>query len=350
MQGLMYRLAELDADSAGLVRVIDYFDALVRHRADTAAMMRASAALADCVVGMDVSGWREARHKARRCDPRGQWSPEPQRAPSSTKDIIVDDDVVGTVWIERNGPPLPLDDMLVDRMALTAAVILAPRRAPTPTEQTENLLFPVDEIAVLTSLVALGIEPTTSLRVAVSAHGYTDLPTNLTAGASVPVRVNEEYWLVLSGTPPQLSTPSFRVGVSLSVPANEIHRHLGNARLALTQASEDRPVFVADSLGALNLLGAGHRIDYGHIPDLVRAAEVGQDTHGPELIDTLRVYLRAGTLRAAADAMHLHHSSVAHRLTKLSERMGYAVDIVENRARATAMMMILDGTDYVPNG
>ena len=27
----MYRLAELDADSAGLVRVINYFDALVRH-------------------------------------------------------------------------------------------------------------------------------------------------------------------------------------------------------------------------------------------------------------------------------------------------------------------------------
>ncbi|MFF2027222.1 hypothetical protein ACFVW2_36305, partial [Streptomyces sp. NPDC058171] len=99
----MYRLAELDANSAGLVRVIDYFDALIRHGADAAAMMRASAALADCVVGMDVSGWPGIGHGARRCDSRGRWSPQPQRPPSSSKDVVIDDVVVGTVWIERVG-------------------------------------------------------------------------------------------------------------------------------------------------------------------------------------------------------------------------------------------------------
>ena len=74
----MYRLAELDADSAGLVRVIDYFDALVRHGSDTASLLRASAQLADCVVGIEIVERGRSKKNLRRCDPRGRWSPEPQ--------------------------------------------------------------------------------------------------------------------------------------------------------------------------------------------------------------------------------------------------------------------------------
>ncbi len=156
----MYRLAELDADSAGLVRVIDYFDALVRHGSDTASLLRASAQLADCVVGIEIVERGRSKKNLRRCDPRGRWSPDPQLPPSMTRNIAVDDEVLGTVWIERpGGASLPLDEMLVDRMALTAAIILQPRRLPTEAEHTRNLLFPMDELAVLTSCAGLGIEP-----------------------------------------------------------------------------------------------------------------------------------------------------------------------------------------------
>ena len=90
----MYRLAELDADSAGLVRVIDYFDALVRHGADTVALMRASAVLANCVVGIETVG-NTGNVDVRRCNPRGEWSPQPERAPTANKDILIGDAVVG---------------------------------------------------------------------------------------------------------------------------------------------------------------------------------------------------------------------------------------------------------------
>jgi hypothetical protein len=53
------------------------------------------------------------------------------------------------------------------------------------------------------------------------------------------------------------------------------------------------------------------------------------------------VYLRSGTLRATADDMHLHHSTVAHRLGRLSRHLGFTVDAIEHRPRATAMMMVL---------
>ncbi|GGG18017.1 hypothetical protein GCM10007304_35100 [Rhodococcoides trifolii] len=325
MQGLMYRLAELDANSAGLVRVIDYFDALIRHGADTAAMMRASAALADCVVGMDVPG----RPEARRCDPRGRWSPQPVRPPSSSKDVVVDDVVVGAVWIERQGPALPLDDMLVDRMALTTAIILQPSRTRTKEDFTTDLLFPSDAMTALASCAALGIDPAAAVRVVVA-----DRPlTVATAGTSVAVTVDSEVLHIV--TDPGVVDGS-SVGISLPAPARDIHRMIVSARFARSQTSDIRPVVDAVDLGALNLLMPG--IGRDSIPDLVRVADVDS-----ELVATLRTYLQSGTYRAAADRLHLHHSSVAHRLTKLSTKLGFAVDSIENRARATAMMMVVDG-------
>ncbi|MDV6261990.1 helix-turn-helix domain-containing protein [Rhodococcoides yunnanense] len=344
MQGLMYRLAELDADSAGLVRVIDYFDALIRHGADTSAMLRASAALADCVVGIDVVGTSGGHRQHARCDPKGRWLTQAAGQRSATKDVVVDDVVMGSVWIERAGPALALDEMLVDRMALTAAIILVPRHSPSAAEHTRAVLFPMDDIALLSSLTALHIEPTTRLRVAIATADSPPTAHAPTAGRSTPITVDNHVLYLLPGEPSAPWVGSGRMGVSLPMPASAIHRHLGNARFALAQAGESEPVVIADRLGALNLLETGNGLAASDIPDLVRVAELRTTTHGIELISTLRTYLGSGSLRATADRMHLHHSSVAHRLAKISEAVGYPVDSIEHRARATAMMMVLDGS------
>ncbi|MGF0257761.1 helix-turn-helix domain-containing protein [Rhodococcus erythropolis] len=358
MQGLMYRLAELDADSAGLVRVIDYFDTLVRHGSDTASLLRASAQLADCVVGIEIVEHGRSKKNLRRCDPRGRWSPEPQFPPSMARDIAVDDEVLGKVWIERPGAHFPLDEMLVDRMALTAAIILQPRRLPTEAEHTRNLLFPMDELAVLTSCAGLGIEPQTPVRVmatkAVSdtADGTAHLviSQDCTPGKAVGIEADGEYLNLVAGSfapTPELSesalSSSIRAGISLAASASEVNTILSTARFARAQASATTPIVNADDLGALNLLAPGSHIDHSRIPDLVLAEEIGDTKQGLELLETLRAYLQSGTLRAAADSMHLHHSSVAHRLAKLSQHVGFHVDTIENRARATAMMLVLDG-------
>ncbi|MBJ8347119.1 helix-turn-helix domain-containing protein [Antrihabitans sp. YC2-6] len=340
----MYRLGELDASSANLVRVIDYFDALIRHGADTAAMMRASAALADCVVGMDVTGWPGAGREPRRCDTRGKWSPQPQLAPSSIKDVVIDDAVVGNVWIERPGPTLPLDDMLVDRMALTAAILLQPRRALTPAEHTVNLLFPMDDLAVLTSCAGLGIDPDATVRIVVYAtDAELSCPSDAIAGKALPITVDDEVLLPVTDHS-SITTRVAHVGISLPAAASKAHRYLGTARFARSHASDSVPIVDAVELGALNLLAADHNLPHEAIPDLVRARTLGETEFGSELVATLRIYLQSGTLRTAADRMHLHHSSVAHRLTKLSQHFGFSVDSIENRARATAMMMVLDST------
>jgi hypothetical protein len=352
MQGLMYRLAELDADSAGLVRVIDYFDTLVRHGADTASLLRASAQLADCVVGIEIADSSRSHKNLRRCDPRGRWSPEPQLAPSIVRDIAVDDEVLGTVWIERPGSDLPLDEMLVDRMALTAAIILRPRRLLTESEHTHNLLFPMDELAVLTSCAGLGLDPSASVRVVVSTINETahlQFSKDWIPGRATGIEADGEYLNLVTGSfiwsaesSGTASAMPVRAGMSLAAAASEVHALIDTARFARSQASATTPFVNADDLGALNLLIPGKRIDHTRIPDLVRVREFRETRDGIELLETLRVYLRSGTLRATADCLHLHHSSVAHRLAKLSQHIGFHVDTIENRARATAMMMVLD--------
>lgn len=309
----MYRLAELDADSAGMVRVIDYFDALVRHGADATSLLRASAALADCVVGIETTG-KVGSRDVLRCDRRGQWSPLPQLAPTTAKDIVLGDVVAGRVWIERPGEKLPLDDMLVDRMALTAASILQPRRPLTDTEQTRNLLFPVDEFAVLTACAALRIEPSTAVRVLVSTMaGGVRLPMSAdpAPGRSTGIEMAGEHLdLVLDSRLREselyqaAATHSACVGISLAAKASDAHLLVGTARFARSQTSERTPVVYADDLGALVLLTPGPRIDHARIPDIVRALELSKSESGIELLATLRVYLRSGTLRAAADSMH----------------------------------------------
>ncbi|MFF2028636.1 hypothetical protein ACFVW2_43560, partial [Streptomyces sp. NPDC058171] len=108
-----------------------------------------------------------------------------------------------------------------------------------------------------------------------------------------------------------MTDPSVNIGISLAATASTIHLYVGSAYFALSQTSDEQRFVDAAELGALNLLAPGNSLAHESIPDLIRAHELTDTESGAELLSTLRVYLRSGTLRAAADRMHLHHSSVA---------------------------------------
>ncbi len=315
-------------------------------------MLQASAALANCIVGIEISSGPNS-FDARRCDPQGRWSPPSESVPSSSKEVVIDDVTVGSVWIERPGPALPLDDMLVDRMALTAAVILQHRRVLTDEEHTLDLLFPSDELAVLTACAALKVAPSTPVRVvAYTGGGGARLPVSgdLSPGRSTEVEADGDRLRLVpaSFVPPAefvdtVLSRSVKVGISLAAEAADAHLVVGTARFARGHAYGPQPLGSADDLGALNLLAPENHLPHRLIPDIVRANELRDSPQGVELLSTLRLYLRASTLRAAAQQMHLHHSTVAYRLAKLSDHVGFTVDALENRARATAMVMIAGG-------
>jgi hypothetical protein len=96
MKGLLLRLSAVDADAEAAVRVIAYFDELVARRARLSDLVRATAALAECVAGLQPDG----------TTPPLRFSPEGDRAGDAVAEPTSADlgrDAGGRVWLERPG-------------------------------------------------------------------------------------------------------------------------------------------------------------------------------------------------------------------------------------------------------
>ncbi|MFG1923456.1 helix-turn-helix domain-containing protein [Cryptosporangium sp. NPDC048952] len=146
MKGLLLRLSALDADAEAAVRVIAYFDALVEHRATAAALVRATAGLAECPCGLELPDGRILRY-----GPDGEPS-SPSESPTlgspataagpaaagaaATAGAVGAGGAVGAaasgeiafgggrLWLERLGGPAPLDELVLERASLAARVLL----------------------------------------------------------------------------------------------------------------------------------------------------------------------------------------------------------------------------------
>jgi hypothetical protein len=135
MEALVERLSHLDSQAEGALRVVMFYDTLMRRRVDLPALARASAGLAECVAGIRLHG----TGRAIRSSPDGRQAPAPPPPPSTTMPITLDEETIGTVWLERPGPPGPLDDLLLDRLAIAAAAVLE-RYGPARTTMADPAL------------------------------------------------------------------------------------------------------------------------------------------------------------------------------------------------------------------
>ncbi|MGK5558522.1 hypothetical protein ACSNOI_43670, partial [Actinomadura kijaniata] len=56
MEALAERLSQLDSHVQGAIRIVSFYDTLMRRRVDLPALARASAGLAECVAGIGLHG------------------------------------------------------------------------------------------------------------------------------------------------------------------------------------------------------------------------------------------------------------------------------------------------------
>jgi hypothetical protein len=105
MEALALRLSGLDPVVDGVIRVVAFYDTLMRRRVDLPALARASADLAECVAGIRLDG----TGRTLRVSPDGGEAPTPPLPASAAAPITLDEEEIGTVWLERPGPPGPLD-------------------------------------------------------------------------------------------------------------------------------------------------------------------------------------------------------------------------------------------------
>lgn len=147
--------------------------------------------------------------------------------------------------------------------------------------------------------------------------------------------------------PDRLLAPAgFRIGVGPEVTATEAPRSWEGALRALRFAGTSRsdvglapvaeePAIYHSSLGAFEVLArelSGPAI--AGIGDLdVLDALAAEPGSGTELLATLEVLVQAGSLRAAARELHLHHNSVAVRVTRAEAALGYGLGETAGRFR-----------------
>ncbi|MFI6448350.1 helix-turn-helix domain-containing protein [Kitasatospora sp. NPDC050543] len=77
--------------------------------------------------------------------------------------------------------------------------------------------------------------------------------------------------------------------------------------------------------------------------DVVAIARIAGN---PEELETLDAYCATGSLRRAADLLHLHHSSVARRLEQVAKTLGIELTeptgLVRARLALTAWQLLND--------
>jgi PucR C-terminal helix-turn-helix domain len=322
MEALALRLSHLDSQAEGALRVVMFYDTLMRRRVDLPALARASAGLAECVAGLRLHG----TGRTIRMSPDGRQAPAPPPPTSTTTTapITLDEEEIGTVWLERPGAPGPLDDLLLDRLAIAAAAVME-RYGPARTTMADPALVELvisadsDQAARARALRLLGFAADLPVRVAAVRS---QLPLDQVGGLVCPARPVKAA--SLAGVGVLLATTvdpaRFPAGVRAGIAAAERpDRSWRQARTALGFTTARQPVVRYDDLGALALLA---EIPQDAARDNTDIAAITRMAGNPEDLETLDAYCHTGSLRRAADLLHLHHSSVARRLDQLGKTLG----------------------------
>ncbi|WP_149264082.1 CdaR family transcriptional regulator [Actinomadura sp. K4S16] len=343
MEALVERLSGLDPQVDGVIRVVMFYDTLMRRRVDLPALARASAGLAECVAGIRL----HSTGRVIRVAPDGANASGPPAPASTTAPVVLDEEEIGTVWLERPGPPGPLDEAVLDRLAIAAAAVFE-RYGPERTTMADPALVELvispgaDEAARARALRLLGFAADLPVRVAAvrSPLPLDRIGTLVCPGRPVKAAPVADVGVILATT---LDAARFPAGVRAGIGVAERPDHAWReARTALRFAGTREPVVRYEDLGALALLA---QIPPGSVRDNPDVAAIAGLAGNPDELNTLDAYCATGSLRQAADRLHLHHSSVARRLDQLAKTLG--IDLTEpaglTRARlALTMWRLLD--------
>ncbi|WP_406300447.1 helix-turn-helix domain-containing protein (plasmid) [Embleya sp. NBC_00888] len=362
MHGLLSKLAGLDSSAERGLRVVEFFDQLVLHRADLEAVTRATAVLAETVAGavLDQSGDVVVVSPAGRV--LATTGPGPH---ARVHDVIIDTKVVGRVWLERSTPEdeREWDELIVERMAqclatLTARnvafrhdlelgftdpavlhVLIGDDASETETARAARLLgFRVGEIvrvlavhadtAIDDSLAAIRTQIATGPGTrSVAAALSSTLAVVIVAAKDIDPLVIPDVTMCI-GPPVQIencrsSWAMARRGVRFSA--------LGGRWPAYT---------TTDELGCLTVLADLEGDHVAALPDVQAITRIATGKSGSTDLRLLECLGSLNSLRDIAEALHMHHSSVAYRVGHLCKTLGYDVRTQDGRYRARTALTL----------
>ena len=345
------RLAALDADAGAALRVIAYFDGLAENKAGLQAIVRGAAVLAGCPARLDA----RSRRVHVRVDPAGRAAPDPSAADDRWMHTPVVPDASATLWLERVGEPGPVEAMILERAAGAARAVLDRTRGRAPSEDPALVELIVDASASpevrRQAATSMRLSETDRFRAAALPSGPQVFPAeakpamagrtgiDLTAAPlDRPVSAAKPRVGIGPAVEPlDLPAPyaKARVGIGPAVAPLDLPASYASARIALRFAADGTaedpgPMVVRhEDLGGLALLA--DLPESADVPDL-RALEHATAA-GPWVLSTLHAFAEATSLRAAATALRLHHSSFQDRITQAEHLLGWPIRDPHGRLR-----------------
>jgi hypothetical protein len=306
MRDLAVRLAALDADAGAALRVIAYFDGLTEARAGLQSIVRGAAVLAGCPARLSD----DDRRVHIRVTPDGAAAPGPVAADDAWMRTEAGS---ATLWLERTGEPGPVEAMILERASGALRAVLDRTRGRAP----------VADPAVVELVVDASAPADVRAKAARTLH--------LPPGPIRAVALESGPALLAAGAPP----PTTRAGLGPAVEVPDLPASWAAARVALRFAAEgtdddpgDTVVDHAD-LGALVLLAdAPGAADAPDLHALDHAASAA-----PWALTTLHAYAAAPSLRAAATALRVHHSTLQDRVTVAEHLLGWPLRDPPGRLR-----------------
>ncbi|MCA1007086.1 LysR family transcriptional regulator [Rhodococcus hoagii] len=363
MDRLLAKLSGLDAGAEAAVRVIAAFDRLVERQVPIGALTRATAALAQCVAGISRPDGAVVRF-APNGDRLDDGCPD-VRSPRRCADGI-------TVWLERSGTPDELDDLILERFTLAACALMPHRKRLQPRDiadpaLTEVLISgshsPEDRARAIR---LLGLDPYRPVRVvAVATTGGEDADaaaaalvsrgpsavgrTRVAAVGSLAAAIlqprSDPSTVVsdLRGAPGDPFAPHTLAGVGGAVLPHLARQSWLQGKLALrfAEAGTVSAVVDHDQLGALALLADVPSDRLAANPDVVALAELAATDGGRLELEAVDALCRTGSLRQAAASLHMHHSTVAARITRAERKLGWNFAAPSDTLRASIALHAL---------
>jgi hypothetical protein len=360
MHGLLSKLASIDSSAERGLRVIEFFDQLTIHNADIEAVTRATAVLAQATAGVVLDDLGEIYAITAAGASLGQVGPG---AGALVNEIVVDDQSVGRAWLDRPeaGDGHEWDELIMARMSLALATAYARTRAEHV--QQLGLADPAllhvlirdssSEAETARAARLLGFPPGQTVRViAISGPDNIDEPaaqlrkalaaaTGRRAVAAALSATTAVLILAASGAPAALPGSGVAVCVGSPVPVEEAARSWHAARRGLRFTSlPGRRWTTADELGCLVALADVDPAHVNALPDVQAISKVGARRSGRDDLELLDCLGRFGSIREIASALHMHHSSVAYRLSKMSDVLGYDPRTPEGQYRARTALLL----------
>jgi hypothetical protein len=339
---LLLRLSALDADAENSLRVISFFDELIARRVPMRVLVAEAAKLAECPVGVVDQGLGVRL----RAEPAGTITSDDAANDEPTRRALSSD---SEVWLERSGQPFALDDILLERFAIAAALLMDHQRGPVSDVGDDGpvklaLSAEASEAQRVRALRAIGFDPGERLcALAVTgAAQQTDLVAVLGLprdGARAAVLGSKHAVLARASQlgPLNAAPRVVRIGVGPELPGVEAPYSWQQAQTArrFTSATEQGPQTVrASELGALAAIA--ERLtpdDIARVPDVAALDRLAAEPHGDDTMMILDALCRTGSVRKAATAVYRHHTTLITRLTYAETQLGFSLGTPAGRLR-----------------